>query len=169
MRYAQSKKTKFTELIEAHLIKKFPAFYGTRRFTSVHNPPLLLILNHTNPVYDLRFSRRWLWRMSYSGMWLTLIPLSRIFLPWRWRRYVPPKSRFTQDLHGATSQKTAHIHTRYFFKINFNTVHPSTHRSSMRSLPPIKILYLAISHPSQACYMPARLIFLDMITVLTFG
>jgi hypothetical protein len=30
-----------------------------------------------------------------------------IFLPWRWRRYFPPKRRFTQDIHGATSQKTA--------------------------------------------------------------
>jgi hypothetical protein len=38
---------------------------------------------------------------------LTLVPGSRIFLPWRWRRYIPPKGRFTQDLHGATSQKTA--------------------------------------------------------------
>jgi hypothetical protein len=28
------------------------------------------------------------------------------FLPWRWRRYVNPKRRFTQDLQGATSQKT---------------------------------------------------------------
>jgi hypothetical protein len=28
------------------------------------------------------------------------------FLPWRWRRYVPPKHRFTQDLHSATTQKT---------------------------------------------------------------
>jgi hypothetical protein len=28
-------------------------------------------------------------------------------LPWRWRRYVPPKCRFTQDIHRATSQKTA--------------------------------------------------------------
>jgi hypothetical protein len=28
-------------------------------------------------------------------------------LPWRWRRYVPPKRRFIQYLHGATSQKTA--------------------------------------------------------------
>jgi hypothetical protein len=26
---------------------------------------------------------------------------------WRWRRYVPPKRRFTHDLHSATSQKTA--------------------------------------------------------------
>jgi hypothetical protein len=28
------------------------------------------------------------------------------FLPWRWRRYVVPKRRFTQDLHKATSQNT---------------------------------------------------------------
>jgi hypothetical protein len=32
---------------------------------------------------------------------------SRIFLPWRWRRYVPPKRRFVQERHGATSQKAA--------------------------------------------------------------
>jgi hypothetical protein len=39
---------------------------------------------------------------------LTLVPRSRSFLPWRWRRYVPPKCRFiSRDLHGATSQKTA--------------------------------------------------------------
>jgi hypothetical protein len=38
---------------------------------------------------------------------LTLVPRSRIFLPWRWRRYVPPKCRFKQDLHGVTSQRTA--------------------------------------------------------------
>jgi hypothetical protein len=37
----------------------------------------------------------------------TLVPLSRIFLPSRWRRYILPKRRFTQDIHGATSQKTA--------------------------------------------------------------
>jgi hypothetical protein len=37
---------------------------------------------------------------------LTLVPRSRIFLPWRCRGYVPPKRRFTQDLHGLTSQKT---------------------------------------------------------------
>jgi hypothetical protein len=36
---------------------------------------------------------------------LTLVPRSRIFLPWRWRRYVPPKRRLTQDLHSATSHK----------------------------------------------------------------
>jgi hypothetical protein len=30
-----------------------------------------------------------------------------VCVPWRWRRYVPLKRRFTQDLHGAISQKTA--------------------------------------------------------------
>jgi hypothetical protein len=38
---------------------------------------------------------------------LTLVPRLRIFLPRRWRRYGPPTRRFTQDLGGATSQKTA--------------------------------------------------------------
>jgi hypothetical protein len=85
----------------------------------------------------LRFSRRWLWRMPSSWIrrrvylaWtdvseelitsifrvekfascshlLTLVSRSRIFLPWIWRRYISPKRRFTQDLHGATSQKMA--------------------------------------------------------------
>jgi hypothetical protein len=50
---------------------------------------------------------------------LTLVPRSRIFLPWRWRRYVPPKRRFTQDLHGATSQKTA-----FFSLIQFTPSQP---------------------------------------------
>jgi hypothetical protein len=50
---------------------------------------------------------------------LTLVSRSLIFLPWRWIRYVPPKRRFTQNLHGATSQKTA------FFKRfrNFMCLH----------------------------------------------
>jgi hypothetical protein len=54
-------------------------------------------------------------RATSMSRWLqlTLVPRSRIFLPWRWRRYVPPKRRFTQDLHCATSQKTA------FFMLTF--------------------------------------------------
>jgi hypothetical protein len=59
-----------------------------------------------------------------SGMWhrvdlvwtdcshlLTLVPRSRIFLPWRWRRYVPPKRRFTQDLHGILQLLFNYLHT----------------------------------------------------------
>jgi hypothetical protein len=45
---------------------------------------------------------------------LTMVLRLRIILPWRRRRYVPLKRRFTQDLHGATPQKTA------FFKNRFN-------------------------------------------------
>jgi hypothetical protein len=29
------------------------------------------------------------------------------FLPWRWRRHYPPKRRFLQNPHDATSKKTA--------------------------------------------------------------
>jgi hypothetical protein len=47
------------------------------------------------------------WESQRESRWLTLVPRSRIFLPWRWRRNVPPKRRFTQDLHGTTSQKAA--------------------------------------------------------------
>jgi hypothetical protein len=36
---------------------------------------------------------------------LTLIP-SPQFLPWWWRRYVPPKCRYLQEPHGVTSQNT---------------------------------------------------------------
>jgi hypothetical protein len=58
--------------------------------------------------------RRWLQvSRHFGGTWshlLTLVPRSRIFTL-KWRRYVPPKRRFTQDPHGATSQKTA------FFRI----------------------------------------------------
>jgi hypothetical protein len=39
---------------------------------------------------------------TVSSHLLTLVLRSRIFLPCRWRRCVPPKRRFTQDLRGAT-------------------------------------------------------------------
>jgi hypothetical protein len=42
---------------------------------------------------------------------LTLDPRWQVFIPWKWRRYLPQKRRFRQDLHGATSQKMA------FFKV----------------------------------------------------
>ena len=38
---------------------------------------------------------------------LMLVPDLWIFIPWRWRRYIPPKHRFTQYLYSATSQKMA--------------------------------------------------------------
>jgi hypothetical protein len=39
------------------------------------------------------------------------------FLPWRGKRYVTSKRQFTQDLHGATSQKAE------FFKIKESHIH----------------------------------------------
>jgi hypothetical protein len=44
---------------------------------------------------------------AVCGYQLTPVPHLWIFLSGRWRQYVPPKRRFTQDLHGATSQKMA--------------------------------------------------------------
>jgi hypothetical protein len=46
-----------------------------------------------------------------------MVPRSRIFLlPWRWRRYVPPKRRLIQYLHGDTFQKTAFFNFTEFAK-----------------------------------------------------
>jgi hypothetical protein len=80
----------------------------------------------TNKLEDLRFSRRWLWRMPSSGMLrrvaLTracceemlqllftpnVVPSSPIPFMWCWRRHIPPKRRFLQESRGITSQKTA--------------------------------------------------------------
>jgi hypothetical protein len=49
---------------------------------------------------------------------LTLVPRPRIFLPWRWRRYVPPKRRFAQDLHGATSQKAEFFSMKHLVSLH---------------------------------------------------
>jgi hypothetical protein len=54
--------------------------------------------------------RKWWYRLDWAGSGYkpvkgscshlhTLLPRSRIFLPWRWRLSVLPKRRFTQDLH----------------------------------------------------------------------
>jgi hypothetical protein len=51
---------------------------------------------------------------------LTLAPGSRIFLPWSWRRYIPPKRRFTQYvyLQGAKSHKTAFFILQGYLLLN---------------------------------------------------
>jgi hypothetical protein len=36
----------------------------------------------------------------------------------KWRRYIPPKHWFTQDLHGAKSQKTAFSTLTLFYVTN---------------------------------------------------
>jgi hypothetical protein len=53
--------------------------------------------SHAVPYLRRRFS-------SYSSPWK---PQILRYEHWEeWRRYVPPKRRFTQDRHGATSTKT---------------------------------------------------------------
>jgi hypothetical protein len=47
-----------------------------------------------------RFGGTYHLHLQGSSHLLTLVPRSRIFLPWRWRRYVPVKCRFIQELHG---------------------------------------------------------------------
>jgi hypothetical protein len=56
-----------------------------------------------------RFGRTYLTGGSVCSHLLMLVHRSRIFLPWRWKRYIPPKRRLTQDLHIATSQKTTFL------------------------------------------------------------
>jgi hypothetical protein len=47
---------------------------------------------------------------------VTLVLRSRIFLPWRWRRYDPPKRPFNRPhLQGATPQKTAFFNFKKTF------------------------------------------------------
>jgi hypothetical protein len=48
---------------------------------------------------------------------LTLVPRSRIFLLSRWKRPVPPKRRFTQELHGSASQKSVSSCQQMFVNI----------------------------------------------------
>jgi hypothetical protein len=117
---------------------------------------------------DLRFSQRWLWRMSFPGLWrcthrswinrlledriasifrvdsdwcsvcshlLTLVPRSRIFLPWRWRRNVPPKRRLTQDLHSTISHKTTFFKNMYCL-LGRDAVHSNTYDTFRTKLLP---------------------------------
>jgi hypothetical protein len=39
-------------------------------------------------------------------VWTHVLEEGVIHLPWRWRRYFPPKRQFKPDPHGAASQKT---------------------------------------------------------------
>jgi hypothetical protein len=92
----------------------------TNRFSK----PLKSLLHHLC-IQVTCFDQHWSWRMPTSGMWRMCEPTFRRNVlppssgqknprarnqleqvPAVCRRYVPPKRRFTQDLHGATSQKT---------------------------------------------------------------
>jgi hypothetical protein len=62
-------------------------------------------LNHDTASKSVRNLTTYLSKQVYNSHLLTLVPRSWIFVPWRWRRYVPPKRQLNQDLHSATSQK----------------------------------------------------------------
>jgi hypothetical protein len=90
-------------------------------------------------MWGLRSSWWWLWTLLSSGMWRiksrisllvfrrNVLPRSRIFLPWRWRRYVPPKHLFTQDLHGVTLQQAVYLSG---FKYTHHVLPKSTNKAS---------------------------------------
>jgi hypothetical protein len=64
-------------------------------------------------VTPCRYCVNWRFGGIYrSGHLLTLVPRSQIFIPRKFRLYVISKRRFTQYLHGATSQKTAFFNTK---------------------------------------------------------
>jgi hypothetical protein len=70
---------------------------------------------------------------------LMLVPRSWIFLPWRWRWYVPQKRRLTQDLHRVTSQNTTYFILLLDFWTLSITLHSKEHTTfwtsgSVRSL-----------------------------------
>jgi hypothetical protein len=77
-----------------------------------------------NKFYSLKFETPPTWRARFPYLYppgtgfhfrrlLRLAGLAGLLLPWRWRRYVPPKRRLTKYLYGATSQKTV------FFKYTY--------------------------------------------------
>jgi hypothetical protein len=66
-------------------------------------------------VHNFSLSQHCLWRVLSPGIWHNLVhwkstDVSEVILPWRWRRYVPPKRSFKRltfsRLHGIISKKT---------------------------------------------------------------
>jgi hypothetical protein len=87
------------------------SYTGSDLLTHLYRPfpsPLYWFpMRHTLPPFLFLYSWVFSTGDSACSYLLKLVPSSRIFLPLRWRRYIPPKLQFTQDLHGATYQKVA--------------------------------------------------------------
>jgi hypothetical protein len=85
-----------------------------------------------------------IWTSLYysASQRLILFLASGFFLPWRWRRHALPKHRFSQDLHDATSQKTA-----FFIVTAVKTSNPSPYSSIQTTAshstfePPENVIY----------------------------
>jgi hypothetical protein len=97
-------------------------------------------------------------RIANCDPLLTLVPRSRIFLPRRWGRYVLPKRQFTQDLHGATSQRQNS--PSYFIKFQY---YISDDTNEFPHLP-----FIVVSAASFYCRIEAqqKQHFLNFITIL---
>jgi hypothetical protein len=89
--------------LELHLCSRFDIFTAVTTNSAVFwdVDPCISRVNRR-----FRGTIAFIFRTADYNHLLKLIPRSRI-IHWRWKRYVPPKRRFTQDLHDATSQKTA--------------------------------------------------------------
>jgi hypothetical protein len=108
------------------LLNNFPEFYdGTRRFISVFTRALQwthilsqIDLIHTIPSYPSKIHFNIVHLPTpWSALWIASIfglEKSASEEPAWACGYVPPKRRFTQDLHGATSQKTAFFNSTYW-------------------------------------------------------
>jgi hypothetical protein len=74
---------------------------------------------------------------------------SRIFLPWRWRRFVLPKRWFNQDLHGAKSQKTAFFSNLHVYRSENIKYH--TRRKYVMTI----LIQSRTSYVLRPCYLPS--------------
>jgi hypothetical protein len=87
---------------------------------------------------------------DFSTLKMEAIRSSETSVHTRSTRYIPEDGIFHTN--------PFHIQTHYFFKISFNTVHPSTPRLSMRSLPLISSNqnFIPNNFPSVASMLHAR-------------
>jgi hypothetical protein len=128
------------------------------------------------------------WRMLSSGMWhrvdLVWTNVSEehiasifrvegliwfILLPWRWRQYVPPKRWFTQDPHGATSQKTAFFIVTEVKTSNLTFYCFISNKFIFIIVIVISIMYNLDAHNLYQCILISRMNKNEWITIIWTG
>jgi hypothetical protein len=95
------------------------------------------------------------WLQTESPVVVTLVLLSRIFLPLRWRLYVPPKRRFAQDLHGATSQEMAFFIVTVLKTSNLtysSVVYHWSQESHFRGFGHFELLIMSNDYSNESCW-----------------